>query len=90
MSNTSTSSGDTSGALAGWSVASNLGGSAASVDRETWRLRYDAGSGRKQMQRKEHWDRVFRTKAPTEVSWFQNEPSTSLQFIDAAGFRPQT
>jgi hypothetical protein len=42
------------------------------------------------MPRKEHWDRVFRTKAPAEVSWFQNEPATSLRLIEAAGFSPQT
>jgi hypothetical protein len=33
--------------------------------------------------RKTHWDRVYETKRPGEVSWFQSEPTTSLRLIDA-------
>src|SRR5690606_15881984 len=32
-------------------------------------------------KRKEHWDTIYSTKAPHEVSWTQDNPSTSLAFI---------
>jgi hypothetical protein len=34
---------------------------------------------------KQHWEDVFLTKAPTEVSWFQTAPSLSLRLLEAAG-----
>jgi hypothetical protein len=37
------------------------------------------------MDRKQHWERVYETKAATEVSWFQSEPVLSLRLLDAAG-----
>jgi hypothetical protein len=40
------------------------------------------------MGRKQHWEHVFRTKGPTELSWFQSEPTTSLRLLDAAEFNP--
>jgi hypothetical protein len=39
--------------------------------------------------RKSHWDNVFRSKSPKEVSWTQEVPETSLQIIlwhDRAAF----
>lgn len=33
--------------------------------------------------KKEHWENVFTTKKETEVSWYQNEPKTSIQLIQA-------
>lgn len=32
---------------------------------------------------KEHWEIVFTTKVENEVSWYQNEPKTSIQLIQA-------
>jgi SAM-dependent methyltransferase len=32
-----------------------------------------------------HWDRVYATKAATEVSWYQREPLVSLDLIAQAG-----
>lgn len=32
--------------------------------------------------RKEHWEKVFATKAENEVSWFQTYPKTSVEFLD--------
>lgn len=32
--------------------------------------------------RKEHWENVFATKAETEVSWFQEYPKTSMEFLE--------
>jgi 2-polyprenyl-3-methyl-5-hydroxy-6-metoxy-1,4-benzoquinol methylase len=32
--------------------------------------------------RKEHWEKVFATKAETEVSWFQTYPKTSVEFLE--------
>jgi hypothetical protein len=29
-------------------------------------------------QPREHWNRVYSDKAPSEVSWFQSEPRPSL------------
>jgi hypothetical protein len=37
------------------------------------------------MDRKQHWERVYQTKAETGVSWFQPEPAMSLRMLDAAG-----
>ena len=34
--------------------------------------------------RREHWDRVYSTRAPDEVSWFQPIPDRSLRLIHAA------
>jgi hypothetical protein len=39
------------------------------------------------MDRKQYWERVYETKAETEVSWFQPEPTLSLRLLDAAGLR---
>lgn len=33
------------------------------------------------MDRKAHWEQVYRTKAPTSVSWFQPEAALSAQLI---------
>lgn len=34
------------------------------------------------MERKEHWENVYRTKQLNEVSWYQPNPATSLGFIE--------
>ena len=31
--------------------------------------------------RKEHWEKVYETKQPHEVSWTQELPKTSLEFL---------
>jgi ubiquinone/menaquinone biosynthesis C-methylase UbiE len=36
----------------------------------------------KTMKNKEHWDKVFATKAENEVSWFQTYPKTSMNFLE--------
>ena len=33
--------------------------------------------------KKEHWEKVFTTKAENEVSWYQTKPETSIQLIQA-------
>ena len=33
------------------------------------------------MNRKNHWEAVYETKQPNEVSWTQEKPETSLDFI---------
>ena len=33
------------------------------------------------MSRKEHWEHVYETKSPTELSWFQAVPSKSMAMI---------
>ena len=35
--------------------------------------------------RKAHWEGVYREKSPLEVSWFQKEPSLSLELIHRSG-----
>ncbi len=35
--------------------------------------------------RKEHWDNVYENKSPDNVSWFQQEPTTSLRMIHDTG-----
>ena len=37
------------------------------------------------MERAAHWDRVFGTKADTDVSWYQERPDASLASIEACG-----
>jgi len=33
------------------------------------------------MDRKEHWEKIYREKKPTDVSWYQREPARSLAWI---------
>ncbi|HYD53589.1 MAG TPA: hypothetical protein VEA99_13220, partial [Gemmatimonadaceae bacterium] len=40
------------------------------------------------MDRKAHWDRVYTSKQPTEVSWYQAEPVRSLELLRDAGAGP--
>ena len=37
---------------------------------------------------KKHWENVYRTKSPQEVSWYQQEPALSLSLITAAELPP--
>ena len=37
------------------------------------------------MDTKTHWEHIYRTKEPTEVSWYQNHAQYSLQFIRNTG-----
>ena len=34
------------------------------------------------MNNKEHWENIFATKVETEVSWFQQYPKTSMEFVE--------
>jgi 2-polyprenyl-3-methyl-5-hydroxy-6-metoxy-1,4-benzoquinol methylase len=36
-------------------------------------------------ERKKHWEKVYETKSPNEVSWTQKKPVTSLEFIKTFG-----
>ena len=36
-------------------------------------------------QKQAHWDSVYATRSPDEVSWFQAHPGTSLEFIGRTG-----
>jgi trans-aconitate methyltransferase len=37
---------------------------------------------------RQHWERVHAGAEPHELSWFQSEPSTSLELLDALGVGP--
>ncbi|WP_057956791.1 class I SAM-dependent methyltransferase [endosymbiont of Ridgeia piscesae] len=37
--------------------------------------------------RKQHWEQVYRDKSPLEVSWYQKEPSLSLELIRNSGIQ---
>jgi SAM-dependent methyltransferase len=37
------------------------------------------------MDRRDHWNRVYQTKAPDSVSWYQRRPDVSLELIAASG-----
>lgn len=37
------------------------------------------------MNRQEHWNQVYKTKALQEVSWYQRRPDLSLEFIALSG-----
>lgn len=36
------------------------------------------------MNKQKHWEHVYETKEPTDVSWFQNHLQKSLTLIDSA------
>jgi len=38
--------------------------------------------------RRAHWQKVYAEKLPTEVSWYQAEPSLSLELISRSGISP--
>ena len=37
------------------------------------------------MDKKQHWENIYRTRTPGQLSWTQEVPQTSLDFIDAFG-----
>lgn len=37
------------------------------------------------MERRDHWNRVYQTKSPDSVSWYQSRPEISLALIAASG-----
>jgi len=36
----------------------------------------------KELDRKNHWERVYQTRSPTDVSWYQTYPEQSLKLIE--------
>ncbi len=38
--------------------------------------------------REEHWERVYASKLPEEMSWYQATPTTSLALVEASGVGP--
>ena len=50
----------------------------------------EAGRKAADMDRKEHWQRVYETKAPDAVSWFQETPTVSARLLHSAGLGPAT
>lgn len=45
---------------------------------EKWRQRL-------RPNRKEHWEKVYAQKTPSEVSWYQTHPAVSLELISSTG-----
>ena len=43
------------------------------------------GKREEMFDRKSHWENICTIKAPTEVSWYQPHPETSLKLRDSAG-----
>ncbi|MGS2763084.1 class I SAM-dependent methyltransferase [Sinomicrobium sp. M5D2P9] len=37
------------------------------------------------MERKKHWEHIYETKSPEEVSWYLPVPEVSLDFIESSG-----
>jgi len=42
------------------------------------------------MDQKQHWDGVYRTKSPQQLSWFEALPAVSIQMMEAAGLTADT
>ena len=42
------------------------------------------------MDRKGHWDTIYTRKAEADLSWHQDDPSTSLELMRLAGLTPGT
>ena len=40
------------------------------------------------MDAKAHWEHIYATKAPTQVSWYQQHPHCSVHLIQRTGIRP--
>jgi ubiquinone/menaquinone biosynthesis C-methylase UbiE len=40
-------------------------------------------------RRKQHWEQVYSSKSPLEVSWYQLEPKLSLALISRCGLAPE-
>ena len=40
--------------------------------------------------RREHWEHVYTTKGESEVSWFQENPTPSLELMTLAGATPRS
>jgi len=38
----------------------------------------------------EHWNRIYRTKGDSDVSWFETEPTVSIEMIDACDIDAST
>lgn len=61
-----------------------------------WFIQYDRGGLNRTflthtaMDRRTHWESVYTTRQPTEVSWYQPEPARSLELLRAAGAGPAT
>lgn len=36
------------------------------------------------MNRREHWERIYRTKSPEQLSWFQEGPTVTLKMLELA------
>ncbi|HNE49756.1 MAG TPA: class I SAM-dependent methyltransferase [Chitinophagales bacterium] len=43
----------------------------------------------KNFNRKAHWENIYQTKTPQEVSWYQPTPNTSLELLEAANITPE-
>ena len=39
------------------------------------------------MNPKSHWEQVYLTQMPTEVSWYQTRPSLSMRLITSTGIQ---
>lgn len=37
--------------------------------------------------RKSHWNNIYKTKQTNEVSWYQTDPTISLDLIDSCGIK---
>jgi SAM-dependent methyltransferase len=42
------------------------------------------------MHRRDHWERVYRTKGEHDVSWFESLPGISLDMLEACGLTHET
>jgi cyclopropane fatty-acyl-phospholipid synthase-like methyltransferase len=49
-----------------------------------WITNYPANKEYLMQERKQHWEKIYATKQPGEMSWTQDYPKTSLDFIHQA------
>jgi trans-aconitate methyltransferase len=43
-----------------------------------------------EFNRQAHWQNVYKEKGENQVSWFQEQPTISLELIEAAGAKPDS
>jgi hypothetical protein len=51
---------------------------------------YAVGRGKRHMDRKTHWESLYRTTSSTDVSWYQAEPTRSLELLRETYAGPAT
>lgn len=73
-----------------WLAVSDGGSVQGLVETRVERPGVGQGMLSGEMDSAEHWDRIYRSKRPDELSWFQHEPQMSLALVRQAAPDPES